>query len=443
MAPPYRSVYRHDLAIESMKLPEALRALRHPNFRTFYAGQAISMIGTWVQSIANTWLAYTLSGSTAITGLVGFNAQICMLLVAPFAGVLGDRFDRRRMLFIVQSLLIVLSIVLATTTALHIITIPILIGLVLLIGLVNAVETPTRQSFFVQLIEQREDLPNAIALNSVLMNGTRLIGPALGGILIASSSVAVCYAVNAVLTVAVLVSLFRIRVSARPIRRAESATTFAGELFDGWRYAFGSKPIRILLAMIAVTSFTISPYVTLMPAVAVVTFKGGSELVGYFIGSVGFGAFIGALRLAARKNVRGLAQWIGIAGLIAGFATIGFSLSETVWLSMLCMAFVGFGLITAGASINTILQSIIDDHIRSRVMALYTASFIGAAPLGHLFSGSVAVHIGAPRTFLMNGIACALAGLLFVWRMPHFRNALRPHYIKRGIIPPPPVEPDQ
>jgi MFS family permease len=425
-----------------MQFPAALRSLRHRNFRTYFAGQAISMIGTWIQSIANTWLAYRLSGSTAITGLVGFTGQIPMLLVAPFAGVLGDRHDRRRMLFIVQALLIAQSVVLAVLTVSQTITVPLLIALVLMIGLLNAVETPTRQSFYVQLIDEREDLPNAIALNSVLMNGTRLVGPALGGLLIAASSEAACYAVNAVLTVAVLVSLVRLKVtqvskSTGPAR----VRSFVGEMKEGMLYAFRSSAIRTLLVMIAVVSFTVSPYVTLMPAIVVVTFKGGSELVGYLIGSVGLGALIGALRLAARKNVRGLASWIAVAAIIAGIASASFSLSHLVWVSMLCMAFVGFGFITVGASINTILQSIVDDDKRSRVVALYTAAFIGAAPLGHLVSGWAAEHIGAPRTFLMNGFICAAAGLVFAARLARFRDALRPLYIKRGIIPPPPAEP--
>jgi MFS family permease len=427
-----------------MQFPNALRSLRHRNFRTYYTGQAISMIGTWIQSIANTWLAYQLSGSTAVTGLVGFMGQIPMLFVAPFAGVLGDRFDRRRMLFIAQALLIAQSVTLATLTALHIITVPLLVTLVLMIGLFNAVETPTRQSFFVQLIDDREDLPNAIALNSVLMNSTRLIGPAIGGLLIATTGEAACYAVNAVLTVAVLVSLFLVKMPARKKKPAKTGTgSFIAELKEGWHYSFGSPVIRMLLAMIAIVSFTISPYVTLMPAVVVVTFNGGSELLGYFIGAVGLGAFVGALRLAARKNVRGLARWIAIAAIVAGVASLCFSFSRLVWVSMICMAFVGFGLITAGACINTILQSIVDDDKRSRVLALYSAAFIGSAPLGHLASGWLAEQLGAPRTFLVNGIICSLAGLLFAFKLPRFREVLRPIYVERGIIPAASKNPDK
>lgn len=426
-----------------MKVPEALRALRHRNFRIYYTGQAISMIGTWVQSIANTWLAWQLSGSTAITGLVGFMGHIPMLVVAPFAGVLGDRFDRRRLLFLVQCLLIVQSVILALLVGFDRITITLLVSIVFTIGLLNAVETPTRQSFFVQLIDDRADLPNAIALNSVLMNATRLVGPALGGLLIASTSETVCYTVNALLTVAVLTSLARIRIAEKKSASATPAQGFLAQLLEGWRYAFGLPVIVALLVIIGVISFTISPYVTLMPAIVVRSFQGGSELVGYFIASVGLGAFIGALRLAARKNVRGMAKWIAIAAVVAGTATIGFALSRTVWLSLSFMALLGFGFITAGATINTILQSIVDDDKRSRVVALYTASFIGAAPLGHLWSGWLADHIGAPFTFLLNGSVCLLAGLVFAWRLPQFRDALRPHYIERGIIPPPAQDPNQ
>lgn len=427
-----------------MPLPDALRALRHPNFRTYFTGQAISMIGTWVQSIANTWLAYHLSGSTAISGLVGFMGHIPMLVIAPFAGVMGDRFDKRRILFWVQCLLIVQSVTLAVLVGFKLLTVPLLVALVFMIGLLNAVETPTRQSFFVQLIGDRADLPNAIALNSVLMNATRLVGPAMGGLLIATTSETVCYIVNAVLTIAVLVSLTKIHFPApaadAPVREA---TGFLADLMDGWRYAFGFPVIRALLMTIAVISFTISPYVSLMPAIVVQGFGGGSDLVGYFIAAVGLGAFIGALRLAARKSMVGLAKWIAIAAVVAGAATVGFSLSRIVWVSLLCMAVLGFGFITAGATINTILQSIVDDDKRSRVVSLYTAAFIGAAPLGHLASGALAEVIGAPRTFMINGVVCFGAGLIFAWQLQRFRNALRPIYIERGIIPPPAQDPNQ
>jgi MFS family permease len=426
-----------------MKLPDALRALRHRNFRIYYTGQAISMIGTWVQSIANTWLAWQLSGSTAITGLVGFMGHIPMLVIAPFAGVLGDRFDRRRLLFIVQCLLIVQSVLLALLVGFDKITVPWLVSLVFVIGLLNAVETPTRQSIFVQLIDDRADLPNAIALNSVLMNATRLVGPALGGLLIAATSETVCYTVNAVLTVAVLVSLANIRIAQLTQTSAQGEQGFFAQMAEGWRYAFGQQVIVALLVIIGIISFTISPYVTLMPAIVVKSFQGGSALVGYFIAAVGLGAFIGAMRLATRKNVRGMAKWIPIAAIVAGVATLGFSHSRLIWLSLICMALLGFGFITAGATINTILQSIVDDDKRSRVVSLYTASFIGAAPLGHLASGWLADHIGAPNTFLVNGSVCLLAGLVFAWQLPRFREALRPHYIERGIIPPPTKDPDQ
>jgi MFS family permease len=420
-----------------MPLPHALRALRHRNFRIYYTGQAISMIGTWMQSIANTWLAYQLSESTAITGLVGFMGQIPMLLVAPFAGVLGDRFERRRILFLAQSSLIAVSATLALLAGLHLITVPLLVVLVLLTGILSAVETPTRQSFWVELIGDRGDLTNAIALNSVLMNATRLIGPALGGILIAVSGETACYILNVLLTLAVVASLLRLPRSAPPQDESRQRQSFLGGFQEGWRYAFESHPVRVLLLVVAVLSFTISPYATLMPAIVVVTYASGSELVGYFIGAVGLGALIGALHLAVRKNVRGLAKWIVIAFLIAGAGACSFAFSQSKTLSMLCLVLLGFGFITAGASINTILQSIVDDDKRSRVMSLYTASFIGAAPLGHLASGWLAEHIGAPRTFLVNGVACILAGLLFAWRLPKLRNALRHIYIRRGIIPPP------
>jgi MFS family permease len=266
----------------------------------------------------------------------------------------------------------------------------------------------------------------------------------MGGLLIASTSETMCYIVNAILTVAVLVSLVKIRFpEPKPDAAPREAKGFFSDLFEGWRYAFGFPVIRALLAAIGIISFTISPYVSLMPAIVVQSFKGGSDLVGYFIASVGLGAFIGALRLAARKSMVGLAKWIGIAAIVAGAATIGFALSRIVPLSMLFMAVLGFGFITAGATINTILQSIVDDDKRSRVVSLYTAAFIGSAPLGHLASGWLAELIGASNTFLVNGVICLAAGIVFATQLQRFRNALRPIYIERGIIPAPAQDPNQ
>ena len=415
-----------------MPLPHSLRALASPNFRRYYTGQAISMIGTWVQSVAVMWLAYRLSGSTWFTGLIGFLNNAPHLFLGPFAGVLGDRVSRRKMLITVLTLMGVQSVMLAVLTGLHLITMWQLAALALFAGVCNSFETPTRQSIFVQLIDKREDLPNAIALNSMLMNGTRLIGPSLGGLLIATFNETVCFAVNAVSYIAVVAALMTLDVAKRPAR---APTHPLHDLAEGWRYAMGLLPVRRMLFALAATSFSVSPYATLMPAIAVETFGRGAELVGLFIGAVGLGAFVAAVGLARRTSVRGLAWWLPIAGVVAGLGMIGFGFSRSVWLSCFLMAMAGFGMFMTGATCNTILQTLVDEEKRSRVMSYYTMFFIGTAPIGHYFGGWLAEHIGAPLTFVVLGCITLVTGVVFWLQMPTFRSHLRVAYVSRGIIP--------
>lgn len=417
-----------------MPLPHSVRALNSPNFRRYYAGQAVSMIGTWVQSLALMWLAYRLSGSTWFTGLVGFLNSAPYLVLSPFAGVLGDRMDRRRILLTVLTLLCLQSVVLAVLSGLGLISMAQLAALALFAGIANSFETPTRQSFFVQLLEDREDLPNAIALNSILMNGARLVGPSIGGFLVAAFGETACFALNAASFLAVLAALSRIRPAhAAPPRRQ---THPLADLADGWRYAMGSVPIRRMLLLLATVSVSVGPYSTLMPAIAVRTYESGAQLVGLFIGAVGLGAVISAVSLARRPSVRGLGKWIPIAGIAAGAGAAGFCFSRSIPLSVFFMALMGFGMFMTAATCNTILQSIVDDDKRGRVMAYYTMFFIGSLPIGHLSAGALAERIGAPYTFLAGGVACALASAVFGLRLPSFRDHLRPVYVKRGIIPP-------
>ncbi len=415
-----------------MAFPHSLRALASPNFRRYYIGQTVSMIGTWIQSVAVMWLAYGLSGSTWFTGLIGFLQSAPHLFLGPFAGVLGDRVSRRKMLITVLSLMGVQSAMLAVLTGLHLITMWQLAALALFAGICNSFETPTRQSIFVQLIDKREDLPNAIALNSMLMNGTRLIGPSIGGILIAAFNETVCFTVNAVSYIAVVVALLNLKVTPRP-KRAPSHPMH--DLAEGWRYAMGMLPVRRMLFNLAAVSFAVSPYATLMPAIAVRTFGQGAELVGIFIGAVGLGAFVAAVGLARRTSVRGLARWIPIAGVVAGLGMIGFGFSRNAWLSGLLMALAGFGMFMTGAACNTIIQTVVDEEKRSRVMSYYTVFFIGISPIGHYLSGWVADHIGAPLTFVILGCVALAAGTSFWLQMPTFRSHLRKVYVSRGIIP--------
>jgi MFS family permease len=415
-----------------VKLPESLRALRSPVFRRYYYGQAVSMIGTWVQSVATMWLAYRLTGSTVYTGLVGLLMGAPFLVITPFAGVIGDRVNRRKLLIAVLCVMAVQSLALAVLTGLGLITVPLLLGLVLLGGISNAVEIPTRQSIFLQMLDSREDLPNAIALNSMLMNGTRLVGPSIGGLLIASFGETVCFGLNALSYAAVIGALFTVRVQRRPERQPSAVLQ---DLAEGWRYAMGSLPIRRMLFTLGALSFAVSPYTTLMPALVVRIFGEGSELVGIFIGAVGLGAFVSALTLATRKSVRGLGRWIPLATIAAGLGTLGFGISHSIPISAVLMVVTGSGMFMASAACNTILQTIVDDDKRSRVMAYYAMFFVGAAPFGHIAAGWVAAHVGVQLTLIAGGAISLFAGLAFWMQMKSFRAALRPAYVSRGIIP--------
>jgi len=414
-------------------LPHSLRALASPNFRLYYAGQAVSMIGTWVQSLALMWLAYGLSGSTWFTGLVGFLNSAPYLVLSPFAGVLGDRLDRRRILITVVTLLFLQSLALAILSGFGVLTMAQLAGLALFAGIANSFETPTRQSFFVQLLDNRDDLPNAIALNSVLMNGARLVGPSIGGLVIAAWGETACFGINAVSYLAVIAALRRVR-AVRPAP-PRAPTHPLADLADGWRYAMGFLPIRRMLLLLATVSITIGPYSSLMPAIAVKTFGEGAQLVGLFIGAVGLGAVIAAVILARRPSVRGLGKWIGVSAIAAGVGASAFCFSRSVPLSAVLMAIAGFGMFMTAASCNTIVQSVVPEDKRGRVMSYYTMFFIGSLPLGHLAAGAIAERIGAPLTFLAGGVACALAGTLFTAGLESFRDRLRPVYVERGIIP--------
>jgi MFS family permease len=415
-----------------VRLPHSLRALRSANFRRYYTGQAVSMIGTWVQSVALMWLAYRLSGSTWFTGLVGFLQSVPHLFLAPFAGVLGDRINRRKLLMTALSLLALQSTILAILSGTHLITMPQLAALALFAGICNAFETPTRQSIFVQLIDRREDLPNAIALNSMLMNGTRLIGPSIGGLLIALFNETVCFALNAVSYLAVVLALRGIRLAPKPPRPPSHPLA---DLAEGWRYAMGLLPVRRMLFALAAVSFSIAPYATLMPAMAVQVFGQGAELVGLFIGAVGFGAFISAVSLARRTSVRGLGRWLPIAASVAGLGAIGFGLSTNIYASVAFMMMAGFGMFMTGAACNTIIQTVVDEEKRSRVMSYYTMFFIGIAPFGHFTAGWLAEHVGVRVTFMLGGAMSLLTGVIFAMQMPVFRSHLRLAYVSRGIIP--------
>ncbi len=425
-----------------MPFPPALRALKHRNFRRYYVGQAVSQLGSWMQSVAIMWLAYRLSGSTAATGTIGFLAMIPFLAVTPLAGALSDRVSRRWLLTRVQLALFALAGLLATLTFLDRMTLTLLGVFAFAQGVLSAMEVTTRHSFFAELIDDKADLPNAIALNSVNINATRLMGPAIGGLLIAWVGESLCFALNALSYLAVVVQLQRIVPREAP--RKESQGPFLAGLAQGWSHAWHNPVVWPLVLIVGAVSFTINPYSVLMPAIAVQTFSRGAETHGLFVTCVGAGALVGALILARRESVRGLSGYILITTSCAAAGALGFSLAapmRSLELSALCMALLGFGLMGTSASVNTIIQTVTEDHLRGRVVSVYSTFFTGAVPLGHLSAGWVAERIGAPRTFTLAGVLCALAAATFAWKLAHLRRHLREQYRARGIIAAPSNEP--
>ncbi len=419
-----------------MNFPYALRALRHQNFRRYYVGQAISQIGSWMQSVAIMWLTYRLSGSTGATGTVGFLAMIPYLFVTPIAGALSDRVSRRKLLMTVQTILFFHAAALTAMTWFGHMTVPLLGAFAFVQGILSAVEVTTRHSFFAQLIEDKNDLPNAIALNSANINATRLLGPAVGGLLIAALGEAACFGFNAVSYLAVVFQLRRI--SPRDVQRIPTGRTLIAELAEGWKMALSSPVILPLVLIVGLVSFAINPYSILMPAIAVETFGKGAELHGLFVSAVGIGALTGAIILATRPNVRGLAQLILVTSSMAAIGAVGFALLapyRNVPLSMLAMAFVGIGVMGTSASVNTIIQTVTDDDKRGRVVSVYSTFFTGAVPLGHFSAGWLAQHISAPRAYLACGVLCGIGALVYGLNLRRLRLHLRDIYVQRGILP--------
>jgi MFS family permease len=417
-----------------LPLPNSLRALRSKNFRAYYIGQAISQLGSWMQSVAIMWLAYRLTGSTAATGTIGFLSMAPYIVITPIAGALSDRVSRQKLLIFVQTSLLLVATGLTIVTATGHITITLLAVFGFMQGVLNGIEVPTRHAFFVQLIDDKNDLPNAIALNSININGTRLLGPALGGLLIAAVGEAACFGLNAFSYLAVLIQLMRIKL--RDGAPKASSQSFIRDLADGWRFALTQPVIRALVLMVGAVSFAISPYTILMPAISVETFGQGAKLNGLFISAVGLGALIGAITFALRTNVRGLTRWLLGTATIAACGVIGFSFSRVEWISFVCMSMTGMGLMGSSVCVNTIIQSIVDEDKRGRIVSIYSTFFIGAAPLSHLAAGWLAVKIGAPNTFLVCGAICASACLMYLAYLPRLRAHIRPLYAARGIIDP-------
>ena len=409
------------------------RALRHRNYRLFFFGQGISLIGTWLTRIATSWLVYRLTGSALLLGVVGFAGQIPTFVLAPFAGVFVDRTNRHRVLVVTQWLACLQSGLLAYFTLRGTVTVHHVLALSIFQGLINAVDMPARQSFVVQMVESRTDLPNAIALNSSMVNAARLLGPSIGGILIAAVGEGWCFAIDSASYLAVIASLLAMRAIPDPpplkIQRARQA------LAEGFRYLAGFRPIAVILGLLALISLLGMPYSVLMPIVAGQILHGGPHTLGWLMAAAGLGALCGALYLASRQSVVGLERVVGICAVGFGLALAAFSFSRVLWLSLPLVMLVGLFMMLEMAASNTVVQTLVDDDKRGRVMSFFAMAFFGTVPIGSLFAGALADRIGAPYTILAGGIACVIAGVWYLQALPRLNAVVRPIYVRLGILP--------
>jgi MFS family permease len=415
-----------------MTAPPLLRALSHRNYRLFFYGQGLSLIGTWITRVATSWLVYRLTGSALLLGVVNFAGQIPNFLLTPLAGVMADRWNLRRALIVTQVLSMLQSFALAALALTHVITVRHLIALSIVQGLVNAFDTPARQAFAVDMVEGSHDLPNAIAINSMMFNAARLVGPMVAGLIIATAGEGICFLVDGVSYMAVIGCLFAMHV--KPVARRVHQDVWRG-LNEGVRYIMGFEPIRGLLLLVATNSLLGMSYVVLLPLFAREILHGGAHTYGFLASAAGLGALAGALYLASRPSVRGLGRVIVWGGILFGVSLAAFAFSDTMWLSMTTLFGAGFGMMVQNASANTILQTIVHDDKRGRVMSFYALAVLGMAPIGSLLAGSVAAKVGAPWTIFGGGVACIIAAFVFLRRLPVIRRLVRPIYMQKGIVP--------
>ena len=409
------------------------RALHYRNYRLFFAGQGISLIGTWMQQIALSWLIYRLTDSVFLLGAVTFCSQVPSFLLGPFAGVAADRFDRHKVLLVTQ----LLSMLQASTLTVLVLTETVqiwhIMALSAMLGIINAYDIATRQAFVIELVDKREDVSNAIALNSSMFNMARLVGPSIAGILIAAVGEGICFLINALSYLAVLASLLLMRL--KPFERVVEQRKVWQSLKEGFSYAFGFAPIRALILIVALLSLFGMPFSVMMPVFARDILHGGANTLGYLMGASGIGALAGALFLAQRKSVVGLGKVMIFTMLIFGLGLIAFSFSNVLLVSLLCMLVSGFGMIVTMASCNTLLQTIVEDDKRGRVMSLYSMAFMGMAPFGSMLAGTVAEYIGVSYTLAACGLLCAISVTPFALNLRRLRQMVTPIYERLGILP--------
>ncbi|MCX7784778.1 MAG: MFS transporter [candidate division WOR-3 bacterium] len=409
------------------------RAFQYRNYRLYFAGQGISLIGSWMQSIALSWLVYRLTNSAFLLGLVRFSGEIPIFIFTPLAGVIIDRWERRKILIITQILALLQALVLSILVLTHSITIWQIIILSIIMGIINSFDMPGRQSFVIEMVDKKEDLGNAIALNSSMFNLARLIGPSLAGILIATVGEGICFLVNSISYLSAILALIAMKLN-RKATINQGKNVFI-ELRQGAKYVLGFTPIRYILTLIITVSLLGTPYVVLLPIFAKTILKGGPQTLGFLMAGAGIGALIGALYLASQKTVVGLGKIIPIATTIFGIGLLVMSRSHIFQLSLVMMLFIGFGMMVQMASSNTFLQTIVDDDKRGRVMSFYTLAFMGTMPLGSLLAGFLASKIGAQNTVLIGGLVSIVSAIIFAQKLPYLRTIIRPIYQKMGILP--------
>lgn len=410
----------------------ALRAFHHPNYRLYFTGQSVSLIGTWVQQIAISWLVYRLSGSALLLGITGFAGQIAILFLSPFGGIWADRFDRCKTLIVTQILSIILTLILAGVVWTGHGTVWRIVILATLLGIVQALETPVRSSYTPELVGVKSDLPSAIAFSGGMQNAGRMIGPTIAGLLLAHFSEAFCFVMNAVTKFWLIGSL--LLIGAAPQLKSAHTGNLWASVIEGAHYTWSLKPLRYLLPMLALMSFAITPYQALMPIFAAEIFSGGASMLGFLVGAAGFGGIIGMMYLAARPRLRGLMRWAAIGPGIAGIALTIFTFSRNLTLSLACMMVVGFGVIATAMTINTIIQTVCEAEKRGRVTSYYIIAFMGVHPLGCLAAGALASKIGAPYALAIFGVMCAAGAGFLLYRMPLLREYIRPLYVNAGVI---------
>jgi len=408
--------------------------MKYKNYRLFVGGQSLSLIGTWIQMVAVIWLVYKMTNSAFILGVVGFSGQIPLFIIAPFAGVIADRWDKKRILLITQSMALVQALILSILVFTQVVMIWHLIALSIFLGIINAFDMPVRQAFVVDMLDnKKQDLGNAIALNSSMVNGARLIGPSIAGILIATVGDGWCFAINCLSYLAVIISLLRMEIIIIPKKRSQSQVIT--QLKHGFSYTFGFKPIKYLILLLALVSLIGTPMTLLAPVFAKDFLYGNASTFGFLMSAYGTGALIGAVYLLNKKNVLGLGKLIAFAVMVFGAGMIAFALSRALWLSLIIMMFSGMGMMLHVASTNTLLQTISEENKRGRVMSFYAMAFRGMSPFGSLIGGSLAGLIGAPVTLILGGAGCIIGVVVYFRKLPSMRPYVRPIYERMGILP--------